>query len=318
MLSRAETAAIAALLIGAGVLGGGTAAFADTAAPAPVFDHSVSAKAGYPVITVRSAPSGQALNDLGYLDQSKAYPSAAEVTGPPSFDGPEWIPVEFTADGRVGYVNAADVVVGPLTAVRVALPLPVAGAANAPAATATTPSSTPAAPAPARLPWLALVLSLLSIAAAAFSFITKRSRLQLVAPLAAAASTITSSFFVPSAAGSTPLLLSVLVSITACAAILRAAVRQLNEPLSADLVKRAVAGKGAQYLLAGAVGLPVVILLAVQAPTAAVVAVTGACASMAVAWALILAGPVDEPEFVEEEPEYTPRAWSATNGENHG
>ena len=315
MLSRVRASAVAALLIGAGVLGGGSAAFADTA-PAPVFDHSVTAKAGYPVITVRSSPSGQALNDLGYLDQSKAYPSAAEVTGPPSFDGPQWTPIRYTTGGPIGYVNAVDVVVGPLTAVKVTLPLPTAGAASTPAASPAAPSSTPVAPAPAPLLWLGLVLGLLSAAAGAFSFITKRSRLQLVAPLAAAAAAIASSFFVP--AGSTPLLLSALVSIAACAAILRAAVRQLNEPLSADRVKRAVTGQMIQYVLVGSVGLPVAVLLAVQAPTAAVIAVTVVCISLAASRALISAGPAPEPEFIAEHEEYTPRAWSVNKESTHG
>ena len=309
-------AAIAALLIGTGVLGGGAAAFADTAIPAPSFDHSITVRTDRPVVVVRSSPSGQALNDLGYLDQSKTYPSAAEVTGPPSFDGPQWIPIRYTTGGPIGYVNAVTVVVGPLAAVKVTLPLPTAGAASTPAASPAAPSSTPVAPAPAPLLWWGLVLGLLSAAAGACSVITKRSRLQLVAPLAAAAAAIASSFFVP--AGSTPLLLSALVSIAACAAILRAAVRQLNEPLSADRVKRAVAGRIIQYLLAGAVGLPVVVLLAVQAPTAAVVAVTVVCISLAASWALISAGPADEPKFIEEQEVYVPRAWSTNKEKTNG
>ena len=318
MLSRVRASAVAALLIVGGLLGLDAPAFAgDT--PALVFDQSVTARTDHPVVVVRSQPSGQALGDLGYLDQARSYGSATAVSGPPSFDGPLWIPIEYS--GKTGYVNAADVVVGDALPAAEASPTPfpatsapakaVAGKA---AAGLTTQSSSPAVPAP--LLWLAITLGLLSAAAAAFSFITKRSRLQLVAPLLAAATAIAAAFLVP--AGSTPLLLSVFVSAFAAAAILRAAVRRVNEMVSADLVKRAVTGRRIQYVLVGSVGLPVAVLFAASAPITAVVAVTGVCASLATAWALISAGPAPEPEFIAEHEEYTPRAWSVNKESTHG
>ena len=81
-----KAATVAAIAIGL-LLGGASAAFADTSAP---YDQQVHSAPGFFMVTVRDAPSSQG-NDVGVLQQGTEYPAGVSVQGPPNVYGGTWI-----------------------------------------------------------------------------------------------------------------------------------------------------------------------------------------------------------------------------------
>ena len=306
-------AAIAVLLIGTGVLGGGATAFADTAAP--VFDHSITARTDHPVVVVRSEPSGQALNDLGYLDRSKAYPSAAEVTGLPSFAGPQWIPIKY--DGKTGYVNAADVVVGPPVHVK-ATQVPTA-AAKAPTG-GTVPAQAGQVAISANTIWLALA-GLLAISAAGIAYFVRRSVVQLSPAGIAAASAIAMPFVRPAGSGLTTAAPTLTVALIAAAAVFIAILRYFDgEKPSKQLLRPAFRDWKVTAPAVAAALIPAIILTALgqsQLVSAAVVMIAAAAVG---AWRFALFTNTDRPQATQVEPDvYKPRGFdTSTEGARRG
>ena len=315
---------VAALLITACVLIGTSAAFADTI-PAPVFDHSVTAKPGYVLITVRSSPSGQATGDLGYLDLAKSYPSGTAVTGPPSYDGPLWIPIRY--NGAVGFVNAADVVVG--------APLPVR-ATQAPNAAPTTPTAAAAAAkAPTQVTtaapagqvtiststiWLALT-ALLSIAAALVSYFTSRPVFQLSAAGIAAASAITMAILRPAGSGMPTAAGTLVVILAASTAVFIAVLRRFDgERPAMQLLHPAFRDWKFTTPVAAAALVPAIIFAALgqsQLVSAAVVLIAAAAVG---AWRFAVFTNTDRPQPQQVEPDvYKPRGFDpSTEGARRG
>lgn len=322
MLPRVRTGGyIATLLITISVLLGTSAALASTI-PAPVFDHSVSAKPGYVLITVRSSPSGQATGDLGHLDPSMSYPSAAEVTGPPSFDGPLWIPVRY--NGAVGFVNAAAVVVGPPVHVK-ATQVPSAPSTTPTAAAAKASAGGTAATQAGQVTisastiWLALT-GLLSIAAALVSYFVRPPVVQFTAAGIAAASAITMAFVRQAGSGLPTAAPALAVTLIAAAAVFIAVLRRFDgEQPSMQLLRPAFRDWKVVAPLAAAALIPAIILAAFdqsQLVSAAVVMIT---AASVLAWRFAIFTNTDRPQPQQVEPdEYKPRGFTPSEGARRG
>lgn len=305
---------IVTLVITISLLLGTSAAFASPI-PAPVFDHSITARTDHPVVVVRSEPSGQALNDLGYLDRSKAYPSAAEVTGLPSFAGPQWIPIKYDV-GDVGYVNAADVVVGPPVHVK-ATQVPTA-AAKAPTG-GTVPAQAGQVTISANTIWLALA-GLLAIFAALVSYFVRRHVVQLTAAGIAAASAITMAFVRPAGSGLPTAGPALTVALIAAAAVFIAVLRRFDgEQPSKQLLRPAFRDWKVTAPAVAASLIPAITLTALghsQLVSAAVVVIAAAAVG---AWRFAVFTNTVRPQATQVEPdEYKPRGFTPSEGARRG
>ena len=312
-----ETAAAAAVTIGL-LLGGSSAAFADTA-PAPVFDHQVKIANGFYLVSVRSAASSQA-DEIGNLTWGQEYPaSGTAVQGPASIYGGAWIPVRF--EGHAAFVNAG--MVTETIAAAKATPAPTA-AARAKAA-APTPAPVPAV-APAgqvvvstNTIWLALA-GLLAISAAFVSYLSRHPVVRLSVAGLAAASAITMAFIRQAGSGLQTAVPTLAVALIAAAAVFIAVLRRFDgERPAMQHLRPAFRDWKFTAPVAAAALVPAIILAAVGQSQLVSAAVVMTAAASVAAWRFAVFTNTDRPQPQQVEPDvYRPRGFDPTEGARHG
>ena len=314
---HAKAVAIAALLVGAGVLGGGSAAFADTAAP---YDQQVQTAPGFFMVTVRDAPSSQG-NDVGVLQQGTEYPAGASVQGPPNIYGGIWVEIQLNKS-TTGWVNAGMVT-------ETARPVKASQAAAAPAKSAKTAAAAPAplttaAPAgqvtiSASTIWLILT-GMLSLAAALVSYFSRRPIFQLSAAGIAAASAITMAILRQAGSGLPTATGTLAVALATAAAVFTAVLRRFDgERPSVQLLRPAFRDWKVTAPLAAAALVPAIILAALGQPQLVSAAVVLIAAAAVGAWRFAIFTNTDRPQPQQVEPdEYKPRGFDPTEGARHG
>ncbi|MHC5796149.1 hypothetical protein ACVXZ4_08330 [Lacisediminihabitans sp. FW035] len=305
--------AIAALLIAGGMLAGGSAAFADTAA-APVFDHQVKIADGFYLVSVRSAASSRA-DEIGDLKWGQEYlASGTAVHGPASIYGGAWIPVRF--EGHTAFVNAGMVTE---TAQPVAKAAPAKSAK--PAAAAPAPAITAAAAGQVTIStniiWLALT-GLLTLAVAAVSYFIPRPIVQVSAAGIAAAAAIATAFIRPAGSGLLTAVPALAVALITAAAVFIAILRRFDsERPSMQILRPAFRDwKVTAPLAASALALAIVLAALGQPLLVSAAAVLIAAAGVA-AWRLAAFTNTDRPQPTQIEPgEYRPRGFTLPTGGN--
>ena len=294
------------------MLGGGSAAFADTTAP---YDQQVQAAPGFYMVTVRDAPSSQG-NDVGVLQQGTEYQAGASVQGPPNVYSGTWIEVKF--GGTTGWVNAGMVTE---TARPVAKAVPARSAKAAAATPAPVPTAAPAGQVvvSTNTIWLAIA-GLLATAAAFVSYFVRRPVVQLAAAGIAAASAITTAFIRQAGSGLQTAAPTLALALIAAAAVFIAVLRYFyGEKPSMQLLRPAFRDWKVTAPLAAAALVPAIMLAALgqsQLVSAAIVLIAAAAVG---AWRFAVFTNTDRPQPQQVEPdEYKPRGFTPSEGARHG